>query len=90
MKIPKQFQLGAITWDVEQQAPLMGAFGATFLGESKVQLLKSLSPQLKEQTFCHELVHCILFSMGKQQAEHDETFVDGFATFLHQFLNSQK
>lgn len=89
MRIPRQFQLGGTTWKVEQVHPLMGAMGATFNGQALVQLDKELPQQVKEQTFLHEVVHAILFSMGKPSTEHDEVFVDGFATFLHQFLTSQ-
>ena len=90
MRIPKQFQLGAITWEVVQKDNLLGAYGATYSGKGVVELLKELPKQIKEQTFCHELVHSILFAMGKPQTEHDETFVDGFATMLHQYLNTAK
>jgi len=90
MKIPKEFTLGAITWKVEQKDNLLGAYGATYLGKGIVELLKDLPKPIKEQTMCHELVHAILFAMGKPQAEHDETFVDGFATFLHQYFNTAK
>lgn len=88
--IPTKFKLGGIDWSVEQTTPLMGAMGATFLQDAKVQLLKELPRQIKEQTFCHELVHTILFAMGKPVSDHDEVFVDGFATFLHQFLTTAK
>lgn len=90
MKIPSSFTLGGIEWQVEQTTPLMGAMGATFSMEAKVQLLSTLAKQIKEQTFLHELVHCILFAMGKPHAEHDEVFIDGFATMLHQYLNTAK
>lgn len=90
MKIPKQFELGAITWKVVQQDNLLGAYGATYSGKGIIELVSDLPKQIKEQTYCHELVHAILFSMGKQQADHDEQFVDGFATFLHQALNTAK
>jgi hypothetical protein len=36
-----------------------------------------------EQTFCHELVHAIMFSMGHTQ--HEEVFVDAFGQLLHQY-----
>jgi hypothetical protein len=36
-----------------------------------------------EQTFCHELVHAIMFSMG--HTNHDEIFVDAFGALLHQY-----
>ena len=86
MKIPQKFTLGAVQWKVSEEEVLPGVFGATNPGTGHVVVLKELPATVKEQTFCHELVHCILFSMGKQSHEHDETFVDGFGTFLHQYL----
>lgn len=90
MHIPQEFQLGGITWKVEE-TPLLPAH----LGESDntLALIKvdpSLSTQIKEQTFCHELVHCIFYAMGYHVKKHDEVFVDGFATMLHQYLNTYK
>ena len=38
---------------------------------------------MTQQTFCHELVHAILFTMGK--TTHEEEFVDAFGSLLHQF-----
>lgn len=90
MRIPKSFDLGGTTWEVIQTDSLLGAYGATHSGKGKVEILKELPKQIKQQTFCHELVHCILFSMGKTQDLHDEVFVDGFATFLHQYLLTVK
>jgi predicted SprT family Zn-dependent metalloprotease len=85
MNIPKQFQLGGIVYDVVEEEHLPDAYGATYFDKSKVVLLETLQPQVKGQTFCHELVHCILYAMGKP-TPHDEAFVDAFATFLHQYL----
>lgn len=90
MKIPKSFQLGGTVWAVEHVDQLVGAYGTTTPQDAKVRLLKSLNKQVKEQTLCHEIVHCILYSMGKPTHEHDEVFVDGFATFLHQYMKSAK
>ena len=42
-----------------------------------------MNKQTTEQTFYHELVHAILFTMGK--LNHDEEFVDTFGAFLHQY-----
>ncbi len=90
MKIPKQFTLGAITWEVVQKDNLLGAYGASYNGKGKIEILSELPKQIKEQTFCHELVHAILFSLGNAQEAHDEKFVDSFATMLHQYLNTAK
>lgn len=88
--IPKKFDLGGITWKVEQLDVIPGAMGACSNSEAIIILLKNLSPEVKMQTFLHELAHAILFSMGKSADQHDEQFVDGFATFFLQFLKSAK
>ena len=89
MKIPSTFQLAAITWKVEQFDKLLNAYGACYLQDNTIHLLKTLQPAQKAQTFCHELVHAILFSMGKQMP-HDEEYVDAFAHYLHQYLETAK
>ncbi len=70
MKIPKSFQLGGTVWEVELADQLVGAYGTTTPQETKIRLLKTLPKQVKEQTFCHELVHCILYSMGKPTQDY--------------------
>lgn len=42
-----------------------------------------MNEQMTQQTFFHELVHAILFTMGK--TNHDEEFTDAFGAFLHQY-----
>jgi len=39
------------------------------------------------QTFCHELVHCLLSEMN-HPLNDDERFVDGCGSLLHQALTS--
>lgn len=91
MKIPSRFTLGGVRWSVVE-VPLVAnnpiTMGNTSLMESTVSLMEGLKDDVKGQTFCHELVHAILFSMGKM--EHDEQFVDGFASYLYQYLKQQK
>lgn len=55
-----------------------------------IRVLATLDEEVKEQTFCHELVHAIKFSMGKEEANHNEEDTDGFAMYLHQYLNTAK
>lgn len=90
MKIPTTYQLGGTTWKVDQQKTLPGVMGQCIVQEATVQIVSTLPKQIKEQTFCHELIHSILFAMGKTGDLHDEVFVDGFATFLHQYLTTNK
>lgn len=90
MLIPKKFKLGGITWTVHELPSIPNAMGACNHQEASIVLLKGLTQEIKEQTFLHELNHAIMFSMGIPQPEHDEKFVDGFATLLHQYLKQIK
>jgi len=83
MKIPKEFQLGGLTW-VVKDGQTIEAMGFCQLDKGLIRLSEEIKGDVLEQTFCHELVHAIMFSMGLR--DHDEKFVDGFGTFLHQYL----
>ena len=54
----------------------------------KILIKAGMTPQATEVTFYHELVHAILFAMGKMQ--HDEEFVENFGNLLHQFNKTVK
>lgn len=88
--IPSQFDLGGVTWSVEECDVIPGAMGATSNADAKIILLKNLPPEIKFQTFLHELNHAIMFSMGKSADTHDEQFVDAHATFFLQYLKTAK
>ena len=90
MNTPKSFQLAGIKWKVLENPHLVN------MGECHSQrgiiYLKpdsNYTPAVREQTYYHELVHAILFTMG-DSGPHDEKFVDGFAALLHQYMNSVK
>jgi hypothetical protein len=53
-----------------------------------IHLRMDMNKQTTEQTFYHELVHAIMFTMGK--LNHDEEFVDTFAAFLHQYQTTKE
>lgn len=54
----------------------------------KIMIKAGMSPQATAVTFYHELVHAILFSMGK--TNHDEEFVENFGGFLFQYTRTAK
>jgi len=87
VKLPTKFTLAGSEYQVDYKADIEPC-GTTWRDRYLVQIKASLEQRAKETTFCHELVHCILFAMGKQQ--HDEEFVDGFANLLHQYMKTQK
>jgi hypothetical protein len=88
--IPSQFDLGGMTWTVDEIDVIPGAMGCTSNAEAKIILLKSLPPEVKFQTFLHELNHAIMFSMGLSADQHNEQFVDAHALFFLQYLKSAK
>lgn len=88
--IPKTFDLGGMTWEVEELDVIPGCMGATSNADAKIVILKNLTNEVKMQTFLHELAHAIMFSMGKTADQHDEQFVDSFATFYLQFLKTAR
>lgn len=87
MKIPKTFQLAGISWTVEE-VDGMTEQGLCESEKAAIKLRKGLPQQVKEATFCHELEHAILFSMGR--TDHDEREVDAHGNLLHQFLTTYK
>ena len=88
MNIPASFKLGGLTWKVVWRKRLKGKYGECVLEKQIIHILEGLPPELTEQTFLHELCHAIHYAMGKN--EHDEEFIDAFATMLHQALTSMQ
>jgi predicted nucleic acid-binding Zn ribbon protein len=90
MRIPKQFQMAGAIWKVEQIHDLAD-LGQTLRDSRTVKLKKDVPKEVKEQTFCHELMHVIKFMQGKSlPEEHNEQDIDLMGTFLHHFLISAK
>lgn len=48
------------------------------------------SESKKRQTFFHELTHAILFAMGKDELNEDESFVNTFSSFLNEAINTME
>jgi hypothetical protein len=97
MTIPKSFQLGGSTINVEVVSNPMETGSAAWIelatGRIKVSSNYVGSPCSQdyiESGFYHELVHGILQTMGKKELDKDEEFVEGFANLLHQFIKSAK
>ena len=49
-----------------------------------------VSNSKKKQTFLHELTHAILFAMGKEELNDDESFVNTFSSFLNEAINTME
>jgi hypothetical protein len=85
--IPKTFQLVGGKWTVKTVKD-MTDLGRCDPAVFTIYIKEGLNPAYAEQTFYHELVHAIMFAMGKN--EHNEEFVDAFGALLHQFTRSKK
>lgn len=98
MKIPKSFQLAGKTIKVGFDESLLhkdDCYGVTIYREERIDIQPScknrpITKTKLEQTFCHELIHWILHSMGDHEKNKNEQFVELFSIFLHQALNSMK
>lgn len=87
VKLPKRFELLGSEWKVEEVVGLP-VLGETHRDTLTIKLRKELSPTVKATTFYHELVHAMLFAMGK--TEHSEEQVDLMGALLHQFEKTKK
>lgn len=90
--IPKSFQLGGMTIDVQFQEKLaeqVGMIGiADYLSQQiRIDPTMAVKPMI-EQTYLHELTHWILFTMNEPELCQNEKFVDIFAQFLYQALKT--
>lgn len=96
-KIPTKFTLGGVEHVVEiQQAVKYGQdFGQYDPVRKAIQIAQTCGsrdvPQsFQRQTFLHELVHAILNTMRKDDLYDDESFVNTFASFLNEAINTMK
>lgn len=76
----------------ELKAKLGGEEGMGYYDHSKhaIYLSSAIQGTELEQTYLHELCHCILFSAGYGEYSEDENFVDLFSELFYQVLKTQK
>ena len=96
MNIPKKLKVGGVDYSVKQveHCGTNDDFGlwrpqgiieiATQAGGYEV------SESQKKQTFLHELTHAILFTMGKEELNEDESFVNTFSSFLNEAISTME
>lgn len=94
MKIPKSFELMGATYKViltdVKDWPDDEAVGFCNFLNQQILIYTAVSESQQEQTFFHELVHCILDKMGEQRLNDNEKFVDVMGSLLHQVWKSIK
>ena len=80
--VPSSFYLVGCQWNVKYIEEL-SEYGKCDCATQMIYLKAGMNKNFTEQTFFHELVHAIMFSMGHTQ--QDEVFVDAFGQLLHQY-----
>ena len=80
--VATSFSLAGSVWYVNYVMH-MDDMGKCDPEKQTISIRMDMNKQTTEQTFYHELVHAIMFTMGK--LNHDEEFVDTFGAFLHQY-----
>ena len=76
------FSLAGCQWKVVRTEGLSEQ-GLCDSEQHTIRIRAGMTEQNSQATFYHELVHAIMFTMGK--TGHDEEFVNTFGEFLHQF-----
>ena len=80
--LPTSFTLAGFEWTVKMVNDL-SEYGRCDSGTQIIYIREGMNEQMTQQTFFHELVHAIMFTMG--HTTHDEIFTDAFGAFLHQY-----
>ena len=92
--IPKSFALVNRTYHVrayrQDQIADLKCYGDCDRDAGIVRLDMNRVQASREHTFCHELVHAILWASTKPKLSKDEAFVDSVGALLHQYLQTQK
>jgi hypothetical protein len=81
------FGLAGFDWTVVFVKDL-SEYGKCDVNTQTIYIRDGMNEQTTKQTFYHELVHAIMFSMGHTQ--HDEIFTDAFGGMLLQFEKTAK
>jgi len=92
MVIPKSFKIFGETYKIKE---LIRVHKDNRWGEHQptgnvIKIKKTLNQEQKEQTYLHEVVHCILSNLSYEELNENEVFVDQFAKAFHQILTSGK
>lgn len=92
--IPKQFQVMGHTITVKLIPKSRWKAGKNCVGyfdpaHLSIAVCSSLAPSAQEQTFWHEVTHCILFALNSPMYENEE-FVDQVGGLLQQITSSME
>ena len=94
--IPNKLKIGGVDYSIKHvdHCGIDDDFGL-WRSQGIIELAKQsggfeISESKKRQTFLHELTHAILFAMGKEELNDDESFVNTFSSFLNEAINTME
>lgn len=90
--IPTSFECMGFTFQVKKEkVDDTGDHSGAFYGEEGfIKVDPSCRKDLMHQTFWHEYVHCALSTLGYEELNSDEQFVDLMAQCLYQLEKTRK
>ena len=95
--IPKAFTLGGVKHvvEIQQEVGYKQDFGQYDPVRKVIQIAqicgsRDVPQSFQQQTFLHELVHAILNTMRKDDLYDDESFVNTFASFPNEAINTME
>lgn len=83
-----KFWLGGCEWEVHVTGEMPTMMGYCDVERNQIKIRAGMPEQASQVTFYHELVHAILFTMGKN--DHNEEFVDSFGNLMYQFMRTME
>ncbi|MEY5099051.1 MAG: hypothetical protein RJA36_1770 [Pseudomonadota bacterium] len=91
-KIPKTFAVMGHTITVKRIPASRWKAGKSCVGyfdpaTLTIAVCAGIAPTAQEQTFWHEVTHCLLFALNSPHYENEE-FVDQVGGLLHQIVSS--
>ena len=94
--IPNKLKIGGVDYSIKhvEHCGMNDDFGL-WRPEGIIEIANQaggyeVSDSKKRQTFLHELTHAILFAMGKEELNDDESFVNTFSSFLNEAINTME
>lgn len=59
-------------------------FGQIDYGKAVIKISKDVSKEQQDEALCHEMLHGILFHIGKEELSQDEGFVQSLSNAIYQ------
>lgn len=95
-KIPNKLKIGGVDYSIKhvEHCGIDDDFGL-WRPQGIIEIANQaggyeVSDSKKRQTFLHELTHAILFAMGKEELNDNESFVNTFSSFLNEAINTME